>query len=155
MITAQVESFEAALPELRQIFPRHWAELALYQDVMPLDPQYDEYINRERGGRLLLVTVRTDGKISAYYTAMVAPGFHYTSTLTGHMDMLYVVPEQRGRGLAFPLFKLVEDELRRRGVQLWHSGYKAHNPLRLNEVYDVLNFGSGDHYRTKWIGAAK
>lgn len=155
MITAQVESFEGALPELRQIFPRHWEELALHRDVMPLKPQYGEYIERERSGRLFLVTVRQDGKIVAYYTAQVAPGFHYQDTLTAHMDMLFIVPERRGKGLALPLFRTVEDELRRRGVQLWHSGYKAHSPLQLDKLYDALDFGSGDVYRTKWIGAVK
>lgn len=154
MITAQVESFERALPELMSLFPRHWEELALYRDRMPLDPQYPEYVRRERTGALLLVTVRVDGRISAYYTAQLAPGFHYQSTLAAHMDMMYVVPEQRHRGLAVPLFRCVELELRRRGVKLWYSGYKASNPNQLNRVLPVLGFQPADVYMAKWIGDA-
>lgn len=152
MITAQVESFERAIPELQGIFPRHWSELALFKDRMPLRPQYDEYVRRERDGNLFLVTVRKNGQLVAYYTAQVAPGFHYGSTLTATMDMLYVVPDERGRGLAVPLFGTVERELRRRGVQLWHSGYKSHNPLGLPRLYEMLGFAPADVYVAKWMG---
>lgn len=152
MITAQVERFEDCLPELRHIFPRHWQELALFQDRMLLDPQYDEYVARERAGRLLLVTVRKDGKIAAYYTAQIAPGFHYVSTLTGTMDMLYIVPEERGRGLVMPLFKQVEKALRRRGVRLWYSGFKTAMPLELDQLLPMMGFQPADSYMAKWLG---
>lgn len=153
MITAQVESFEAALPELNALFPRHWEELALFRDRMPLAPQYDEYVTRERSGRLFLVTVREGSRIAAYYTAQIAPGFHYAGTLTGTMDLTYVVPELRERGLALPLFRCVERELRRRGVQVWYSGYKAHKPNGLDQLLPVLGFEPADVYMIKWLGA--
>lgn len=153
MITAQIESFEQALPELRAIFPQHHAELALFKDRMPLSPQYDEYIERERAGRLFLVTVRLNGEIAGYYVAQVAPGFHYSETMTGTMDMCYVTTEQRGRGLSLPLFRCVERELRRRGVQVWYSGYKTERTFGMPGLLDLLKFGPADTYRAKWIGA--
>lgn len=152
MITAQVESFEAALPELRAIFPVHHAELALFQDRMPLDPQYDEYARRERAGSLFLVTVRKDGRITGYYTAQVAPGFHYGSTFTGTMDLMFVIPEERGRGTVVPLMRTVERELRRRGVRLWYSGHKTHKPLGLDRLLPMFGFQPADTYMAKWIG---
>lgn len=152
MITAQVESFEYALPELERIFPVHHNELGLFKDRMPLAPQYDEYIARERAGRLFLVTVRRNGKIAAYYTAQVAPGFHYKNTLTGTQDMVYVVPDERNRGLSLPLFNRVEKELQRRGVQLWYAGLKTHNPLGMPRLLDMLGFQPADTYQAKWIG---
>lgn len=152
MLTAQIESFEKALPELQQCFPRHWEELALFKDHMPLFPQYQEYIRREREGILFLATLRWDGKIVGYYTVQVAPGFHYGTTLTGHMDMVYIVPELRDRGLGFPLFRCVERELRRRGVGPWYSGYKVHNPLGLPEFLTALGFQPADNYMVKWLG---
>lgn len=152
MITAQIEKFEDCLPELRVIFPRHWQELALFQDRMPLDPQYDEYVAREQAGRLLLVTVRKDGKIAGYYTAQIAPGFHYASTLTGTMDMMFIVPEERGRGLVMPLFRQVEKALRRRGVQLWYSGFKTATPLELDKLLPIMGFQPADTYMVRWLG---
>lgn len=149
MITAQVESFEAALPELNAMFPRHWEELALFRDRMPLAPQYAEYVRREQSGNLFLVTVRQNSRVVAYYTAQVAPGFHYAGTLTGTMDLVYVLPELRGRGLAFPLFRAVEQELRRRGVQVWYSGYKSHTPNELDRLLPALGFEPADTYMVK------
>ncbi|HEX5508917.1 MAG TPA: GNAT family N-acetyltransferase [Pseudolabrys sp.] len=152
MITASVESFERAIPEIRAIIGAHWQELALHKEKMPLDPQWDEYVKREREGRLFLVTVRKDGEIIAYYIAQVAPGFHYRSTLTATMDIAYVKEEVRHKGYVVPLFRRVEQELKRRGVKLWYSGFKAHNPLGMDKVLNALGFAPADVYCCKWIG---
>lgn len=152
MISAQVNSFERCIPELAEIFPRHHAELALFKDRMPLDPQYAEYVRRERAGNLFLVTVRKDGKIVAYQTVQCAPGFHYGGTLTGTTDIVYVVPEERGHGLALPLYRHVEQELRRRGAAVFYSGYKSHNPLGMPELLKKFGFIPADSYMAKWIG---
>ncbi len=152
MITAQVERFEQCLPELASIFPAHWDELALFKDRMPLAPQYREYVRREQAGALFLATVRWDGSIVGYYVAQVQPGFHYERTLTATLDMVYVIPEYRDRGLALPLFRCVEKELKRRGAQVWYSGYKAHNPLGMPQLLGMLGFEAADNYMVKWIG---
>jgi len=151
MISAQIESFELCILELVEIFPQHWAELALFRSKMPLAPQFDEYVRRERDGQLFLATVRWNSKIVGYYTAQVAPGFHYRTTLTGTMDMLYILPEVRERGLIVPLMKCVERELRRRGVNLWHSGFKTLKPNGLHDLYGKLGFVPADTYLAKWL----
>lgn len=151
MITCQVESFAQCAEELARIFPQHWQELALFKDRMPLAPQWQEYVRREENGALFLVTARWDGRIVGYYTAQVSPGFHYGTTLTATHDLVYVVPEVRNRGLAFPLFRCVERELRRRGVKLWFSGYKIHNPLGMPQLYERLGFTPADTYTAKWL----
>lgn len=152
MLTVQIESFAAAMPELVKIFPTHWEELALFKDRMPLAPQYEEYIAREMNGDLFLATVRWDGKIAGYYTAQCRPGFHYKETFTALQDMVYIVPEYRDLGLSLPLFRLVERELRRRGVQLWYAGYKTDKSLRLPELLSRIGFMPADTYMAKWIG---
>lgn len=152
MITAQQESFRECALELSALFPRHWEELALFKDRMPLSPQWDEYYQREDAGRLMLTTVREDGDIAAYYTANIQPGFHYGETLTGTMDLCWVVPERRQRGLALPLFRHTERELKRRGVQAWYSGAKVHNPLGMPRLHEALGFIPADLYYARWLG---
>jgi GNAT superfamily N-acetyltransferase len=152
MITVQVESFRDCIPELRVIFDKHHKELGLFRNVMPLDPNYHEYCRRENEGILFLTTVRRDGTIVAYYTAQTVSGFHYASTFTGTMDIAYVVPEERNRGLALPLFRRTEAELKRRGVKVWYSGYKVNNPLGMPELLNALGFMPADFYCAKWIG---
>lgn len=151
MITAQIDNFVMCQHELERIFPLHHRELGLFQDRMPLRPQYDEYRQRERDGKLFLATVRVDGVIAAYYVAQVAPGFHYGDTLTGTMDICYIVPEHRNKGLSLPLFRCVEKELRRRGAQVWYSGFKSHEPLGMPELLDALKFQPADTYRARWL----
>jgi len=155
MLTFQVDSFEASIPELRDLFPVHHAELALFKDRMPLDPDYAEYVRRERDGKLFLTTGRQNGSIVAYYVANVFPGFHYKSTLTGTMDIAYVVPDFRNRGAALPLFRTTERELQRRGVKVWYSGNKLHNPLGMPKLHELLGFIPADQYWVRWIGEVK
>ncbi len=152
MITFQIESFVACAPELMQLFPVHWNELAIFRNRMPLAPQYQEYARRERDGILFLATARQNGNIVGYYTAQCAPGFHYQSTLTATQDLVYILPEVRNRGLALPLFRLVEKELRRRGVGLWYAGYKTRNHLGMATLLERLGFSAADTYMAKWLG---
>lgn len=155
MITCQIDSLEQCIPELLPLWRTHHRELGLFKDRMPLDPDVPEYIRREREHRLFLTTVRRNGSIAAYYIAQSAAGFHYQSTLTGHMDIAYVIPEERNRGLALPLFRHTEQELRRRGVKLWYSGWKLHNPLGMPKLHELLGFVPADMYAVKWIGDQK
>lgn len=152
MITAQVESFQAAIPELMRLTPQHWSELALYRDRMPLAPQWDEYVRRERAGSLFLAAVRRDGRMAAYYIAQVAPGFHYRLTLTAHMDVMYVTPDDKGAGLCLPLMKTVKRELERRGAQLWYSGWKTANPNGMDRLHGLFGFQPADTHVALWIG---
>ena len=152
MITAQVESFQNALPELTRLFPQHWSELALFKDRMPLAPQYQEYVWREHAGSLFLTTVRRNGKIVAYYVAQVAPGFHYGTTLTAHMDIMYIVPEAKGLGLSLPLMRAVRAELRRRRVQVWYSGWKTATPNGMDRLHELFGFQPADTHVALWIG---
>lgn len=152
MITVQIDSFEDCIPELRPLFVVHHAELGLFKGDMPLDPDYREYVRREREGSLFLCSARQNGIIVAYYVAVVRPGFHYKSTLTGTADIYWVAPEMRGKGLALPLFRHVERELKRRGVMVWYGGNKIHNPLGADKLHELLGFTPADKYWAKWIG---
>lgn len=152
MITAQVEPFQQALPELKPLFERHWQDLALFKDRVPLAPQYDEYVKREHCGALMLATVRCDGKLTAYYTVQIAPGFHYGETLTAHMDLMYIVPEWKGRGLSLPLMRCVERELKRRGAAVWYSGWKIGREQGMLRLHQLLGFIPADMHAIKWLG---
>jgi hypothetical protein len=151
LITYQVEPYENALPELKQIYPVHWLELALFQDRMPLMPQDHEYIARDRDGRLFLTTCRRNGELIGYYTCLVHNSLHYDIP-TALMDMIYMKIEFRSRGYAIHMIKFVEKELIKRGIQVWYSGFKTHKPLGLDRALEHLGFLPADTYLTKWIG---
>lgn len=151
MLTTQIESFTERLGELKALFPEHWQELALNRDKVPLDPQYDVYVAREARGELLLVTMRNDGEIKGYFIGFIAPGLHYRTCLTCTMDIFYIHPDLRAKGMpGVRLFRAVEKELRRRGVQRWFAGSKVQADA--SALFEFLDFERVEVYYSKWIG---
>src|SRR4051812_31398113 len=126
MLTCHVESFEERLAELSVLLPEHYKELALNQDKVPLDPQYSVYIERERQGGLLFVTLRDAGELVGYFIGFIAPGLHYKTCLTCTMDIFYIRKDKRVGSGGVRLFRFVETQLRQRGVQRWFMGSKIH-----------------------------
>jgi GNAT superfamily N-acetyltransferase len=150
MITAQKESFAERLEEFAPLFPEHYKELALNQDRVPLDPQYDIYIAREQAGELLFVTLREFGLPVGYFIGFVSPGLHYKTCLTCIMDIFWVHPDKRGNGGGQMLFKYVEQELKRRGVDRWFVGSKCHKDA--SWLFEKLGFEQVEVFYSKWLG---
>lgn len=152
MITAQVESFTQGLSELQPILPKHWEELALDKDKVPLDPQYDIYIRREEMGEVLFMTLRDAGELIGYFIGFIAPGLHYKTCLTLTMDIFYVVPEHRGKHGGVTLFEAVKKEAKRRGVQRWFVGNKEHAKVHATALFEYLGFEKVETYYSMWLG---
>lgn len=149
MITAQVESLTERLEEMKPLFPMHWEELALNKDRVPLDPQYDIYLERDAKGQVMFVTLRELGELVGYFVGFVAPGLHYRTCLTLTMDIFYVRPDKRGR-CGVKLFRAVETEAKRRGVQRMFMGSKCHKDA--GWLFQRLDYEVVEHYYSKWIG---
>jgi len=126
MLTAHVEPWPAFVQEAKPLFPLHWEELALNKDSVPLDPQYHIYDQRDAAGMVMVVTLREAGELVGYFIGFVAPGLHYQTCLTLHLDIFWIKPTHRGKSGGIALFKAVEAEARRRGVQRMFVGSKIH-----------------------------
>jgi GNAT superfamily N-acetyltransferase len=150
MLTAQVESLTDRLEEMKPLFPLHWEELALDKDKVPLDPQYDAYLARDALGEVLFVTVRGAGELVGYFVGFVAPGMHYRTCLTLTMDIFFVHPGSRGKAAGLMLFRAVEAEAKRRGVQRMFVGSKNHKDA--SRLFVALGFEPVETYHSKWIG---
>ncbi|MFW2042663.1 GNAT family N-acetyltransferase [Acinetobacter sp. ULE_I001] len=150
MITAHVERFESNLDYLKPLLPIHYKELALNQDKVPLSPQFDRYIAAENRGELLFVALRKAGEIVGYFIGFVAPALHYSTCLTCQMDIFYVLPEHRGGGAGFQLFKYVEQQLKSRGVQRMFVGSKMHKDA--SWLFEKLGYTQVETYYSSWLG---
>ena len=150
MITAHVESFEENLEYLKPLLPIHYKELALNQDKVPLSPQFDKYVATEKQGGLIFVTLRKVGEMVGYFIGFIAPGLHYSTCLTCQMDIFYVLPEHRGSGTGFQLFKFVEQQLKKRGVQRLFVGSKLHKDA--SWLFEKLNYTPVEAYYSAWLG---
>lgn len=150
MLTAAAEPFPPFLKEVRPILPLHWDELALDKDEVPLDPQYDEYLRRDAAGIVMTIAMRDAGRLVGYFIGFVAPGLHYQTCLTLTLDIFYVLPEYRGSGGGFVLFKAVEAEARRRGVQRMFVGSKLHKDA--SWLFERLGYTEVERYYSVWLG---
>ncbi|MBB2928395.1 GNAT family N-acetyltransferase [Paraburkholderia silvatlantica] len=150
MITFAIESFEERLPELRTLLPMHYEELALDQEHVPLSPQFDIYVKRERLGEVMFVTVRERGELIGYFIGFVAPGLHYSTCLTCIMDIFYVRKDRRTGSTGVRLFRFVERELRRRGVKRWFMGSKVHADA--SALFERIGARRVEVYYSKWLG---
>ena len=150
MITTHVESFEENLEYLKPLLPIHYKELALNQDKVPLSPQFDKYVATEKQGGLIFVTLRKAGEMVGYFIGFIAPGLHYSTCLTCQMDIFYVLPEHRGSGTGFQLFKFVEQQLKKRGVQRLFVGSKLHKDA--SWLFEKLNYTPVETYYSAWLG---
>lgn len=150
MLSAQVESLTEHLEEIKPLLPYHWKELAIFQDVMPLDPNYDLYLVRDGRGEVMFVTLREDGELVGYWISFVAPGLHYQSTLTCTMDILWVKPDKRGGDGGFMLADCVKAEAKRRGVKCWYAGSKNHKEIAW--FLERIGMEKIEEYFAMWLG---
>jgi GNAT superfamily N-acetyltransferase len=150
MMTFCVESLTHNLETMKPLFPLHWRELALNQDKVPLDPQYETYLARDQRGEVLFIAGREVGELIAYFVGFVAPGLHYRTCLTLTMDIFWVRPEYRGKSAGIRLFKTVEAEAKRRGVQRVFMGSKLHKDA--GWLFERLDYEPVETYYSKWLG---
>lgn len=147
MITCCVERLHDELENLKPLFPEHWKELALDQDLVPLDPQYEIYLDREDRGEVLFVCMREAGAVVGYFVGFVAPGLHYRTCLTLTLDIFWLKPEARGKGAGVQLFRFVEQEARSRGVQRMFVGSKLHKDA--SWLFERLGYAECERYYSK------
>lgn len=147
MLTAAPESFMACHHELAVLFPEHWEKLALDRDEIPLDPNYQSYGIMEERGELMLIALRDAGRLVGYWSASIAPGLHYQSTLTGMMDMWNIAPGYEGTMAPLILMRAVEKEYKRRGVRKAFAGEKLHKPC--GRLYKAFGYKPAELYYSK------
>lgn len=151
MLTAAPEPFAPFLAEVQPLLPEHYKELALNQDKVPLAPQFEEYLRRDAAGQVLTVTLRSAGELVGYLVGFVAPGLHYQTCLTLIVDIYWLRPDMRGNGGGALLFKAVEREAKRRGVQRMFVGYKLHSPAP-KPLFEALGYEPCEMFHTVWLG---
>jgi len=83
--------------EVAAMLLKHWQEIALYQGDVPLEPDLERYRALEKAGALLCLSARDDGRPVGYAAWILAYHLHYASCKTATNDVIYLLPEYRGR----------------------------------------------------------
>lgn len=139
-ITYQVEPWEAYFPECQALWLKHWLEVALDQAAIPLDPDLERYQAYADAGQLFILTMRDEGKLVGYLTAILSGHLHYKSTLMAFVD-LYLVDKPYRKGLAgVRLFREAETALRALGVRRIQTATKLHAHLDVSRILARLGY---------------
>jgi hypothetical protein len=159
MITAQVESLTDGIEEMKPLFLDHYSELALNQNKVPLDPQYDIYLRADAAGEILYVTVREKGKLFGYFVGFIRPALHYKTCLTLQMDIFWLHADFRdgdsldrveGQMVCMTLFDKVKEAAKARGVQRVFYGSKSHKDASI--LFEAQGATEVERYYSMWLG---
>jgi GNAT superfamily N-acetyltransferase len=112
--------------EMLPLFQLHYQEIAHFQDI-PLDPDFDQYVQMERAGFVRTYTARDDErKLVGYAVFFVRKNLHYKNSLQALQDILFIHPDRRGFGVRFIIW--CDRMLRMEGVQaVYHHVKEKHN----------------------------
>lgn len=137
-ISYQVEDYDVCRDEIDAFLIDHWHEIAMNQDVIPLDKDEAEYRALADQGKLHILTVRKDGTLVGYIAGIVRTHPHYKSSLHCFTDVFYVRPDCRRGGVGIQLFKKYRETLKARGVKKIFIASKCH--LDLSAIFERLGW---------------
>lgn len=90
------EAVDAGLPAMVK---RHWDEVGVHKEDVPVDVDWAGYADLEDRGILRLMTAWRGDVLVGYASFLVMPHLHYKSTLHALNDAVFVEPGHRGVGV--------------------------------------------------------
>jgi|TARA_R110002074_G_scaffold200080_2_gene367978 hypothetical protein len=127
-----------------EIFPllmEHWKEVAHDQELIPLNPNKDRYMELARQGMIHCLSCRTeDGEVVGYMITFLDTHIHYKDTIFASNDLIYIAPGHRKGLLGLRMIKEFENCMRRALVDVIHMHVKPHvdyGPLLSRQGYVV------------------
>ena len=151
MLTYAVETWQKYAPDAENMWLDHWRAIAMDQDTIPLDVDWDRYAALDASGNLHIVTGRDDEqRLRAYALGIVTGHLHYKSTLHCQYDVYWLDPAYR-RGLeGYRLFQMMERTLQARGVKKLLAGCKV--SLDVGPLFERMQWRETERTFTKYIG---
>lgn len=126
-LSFQWERFSFISRELPPLFRRHWNEIALNKEAVPLDPDWNKYYDLDLLGLLAVLTARTrKGTLVGYYFVVLGPHLHYVSTKWGHTDMFWLDPAHRRGWTGIRMIRAMIDGMKKAEVKVLAVNLKLH-----------------------------
>ena len=150
MLTFNVENWSDIVPEIKELFPLHYEEVAPDKDKIELDPDYEEYARLDDLGMLCTVTARHEGKLVGYSIAFIRTHIHYKKLLCAFVDIYFLKKEYRKGFNGFNLIERSDNFYKDRGVQKIFTSTKT--ILNIGVIFEKLGYNKAEHAYTKYIG---
>ncbi len=106
-----LESYSGIVHDIRPLLIEHHRELALFQNEIPLDPDFDKYEALSEAGAIRFYSARLNGTLIGYAIyAVIERHLHYRHRWAVN-DVCWIAPEHRNFGVGSLLFDFVERDL--------------------------------------------
>jgi GNAT superfamily N-acetyltransferase len=149
-ITYQQEFMATVAPDMQVLLEQHWQEIALNQDKIKLNPDWEAYADLDAAGVAKAFTARCDGILVGYFVVFCKKNIHYKDHIFAVNDVIYLHPDYRRGMVGIKLIKFAEKCLADDGVSVLVVNTKTHRPF--DAVLERLKFGLTERVYTKYIG---
>jgi len=123
----QHENYGNVREDIKPLIIKHWEEIALNQDIIELNPDWDAYAELDRKGMLRVFTVRDeDESLVGYFVVIVSRSLHYKDHLFANNDIIFLLPEYRKGTTGIKLIDFAERELEAEGIRTLNINTKDH-----------------------------
>jgi len=150
MIKYQQEFLSQVQSEAKYLIELHWSEIALNQDKIKLNPDWDAYYELEGQGKLKIFTARDNGNLVGYFVVILGNNIHYKDHLFASNDIIYLRKDFRKGFAGIRLIKFAEVCLKGDGVSVLLINTKSHKPF--DKVLERLKFKPIERVFSKFIG---
>lgn len=124
----QAEFIKDILPEVAPLIKEHWEELTKYRDI-PLNPNFEQYIQLQNANSLLFVTVRDKGKVIGYCSHFIYYHMHSKDHVCAIHDLIFISKQYRNGFIARKLIRASEEILRHIGVSFMTLTMNSDKPF--------------------------
>ena len=150
MVNYQQEFLTSVVDDIKPLIKSHWDEIALNQDRIKLNPDWDAYQNFEDQDRLRIFTARDKGELVGYFVVIIGVNIHYKDHLFASNDIIYLSPNHRKGFTGIRLIKFAEKCLREDGISVLTINTKVHQPF--DKLMDFLKFNKIERVYSKYVG---
>ena len=145
-----VEKSVDCLEEIKPLLESHYKEVAMYQDKIDLNPDYDKYQTLCDSDLLHIVTARDEDVLVGYFISILVPHLHYKDHMYALNDIVFIAAEYRNAKFGLSLFKYAEEALKDKGVSVMIIHMKTSLPF--DSLCEGLGYDYAERSYSKFIG---
>jgi predicted acetyltransferase len=119
------EPFAEVSRDSLEFLENNYDETGQFQDVVPLDVDWDGMFYYESKGALYSFALRLDGKMIGYAIFLITPTLHAKSTMHAISDVIFIAKEYRQGLVGIKFIEFCEEHVKAAGVKVVHLVMKA------------------------------
>jgi len=149
MVKYQQEFLSQVQSDIEPLINLHWKEIALNQDNIKLNPDWEAYATLEEEGKLQIFTAREGELLVGYFVVTLGYNIHYKDHVCASNDVIYMHKDYRKGFAGIRLIKFAENTLREDGVSTLTINTKIHQPF--DKVLERLKFKPIERVYSKYL----